>query len=64
MVAIGTDTMAGGIGNDSYVIDNSDDKIIEVASGGGVDTANTKVSYVIAAGVSLETLKSTNTVAS
>jgi Ca2+-binding RTX toxin-like protein len=61
---IGIDAMAGGAGNDTYAIDQFYDKIIEVTAGGGVDIANTKVSYIIAAGVSLEILKSTNTVAS
>jgi Ca2+-binding RTX toxin-like protein len=51
----GADVMEGFGGNDFYVLDNVRDRVIE-AEGGGTDIAYTTVSYVIAEGVSLETL--------
>ncbi|WP_162270304.1 S8 family serine peptidase [Bordetella ansorpii] len=38
------DTMSGGLGNDTYYVDNISDKIIENA-GGGIDTVITTVGY-------------------
>ena len=45
------------------MIDRLQDIIIEVV-GGGTDVAFTTVSYVLGAGVSVESLRSTNAVAS
>ena len=39
----GADTMSGGSGADTYVVDDSDDHVIE-AAGGGVDTVETTLS--------------------
>ena len=36
----GNDTLTGGSGDDLYRIDSSDDKVIEAASTGGIDTVN------------------------
>lgn len=52
----GADAMAGGGGNDIYVVDNTDDVVTETA-GGGTDTVEAAVSYVLVA--TLENLKLT-----
>ncbi|MBL8339709.1 MAG: putative Ig domain-containing protein, partial [Rhodoferax sp.] len=46
----GVDTMAGGIGNDLYLVDHSDDQIQEFA-GGGHDIVRASVSYTLPEGV-------------
>lgn len=43
----GADTMAGGLGNDTYIVDNINDKIIEYANQ-GIDTVQASVSYGLA----------------
>ncbi len=55
----GGDTMRGYGGDDTYVINNSSDLVFE-ASGQGTDIVNSRVSYVLAAGQSVETLKFTS----
>ncbi len=55
----GGDTMRGFGGDDTYVINSSNDLVFE-ASGQGSDTVNSRVSYVLAAGQSVETLKFTS----
>ena len=55
----GNDVLEGGTGNDSYVVDNALDTIVE-AAGQGADNLRTSVSYVLRAGVSVETLQTTN----
>jgi Ca2+-binding RTX toxin-like protein len=49
--------MAGLGGNDTYIVDNAGDAVIEGAGGGG-DTIFTSVSYSLAAGTEVETLSS------
>ncbi len=52
----GADTMRGFAGNDSYVIDNVGDRILE-AAGQGNDSARASVSYSLAAGADVESLQ-------
>ncbi|MDP5281080.1 calcium-binding protein [Sphingomonas sp. DG1-23] len=52
----GADTMSGGLGDDTYHIDSAGDMIVEIA-GEGYDTAYTRVSYTLAAGVSVDLLR-------
>ena len=40
--------MTGGLGNDTYVIDNVGDVVIELA-GGGTDTIQTSTNHTLAA---------------
>jgi subtilisin-like proprotein convertase family protein len=56
----GADDMFGGAGNDIYYVDNALDKVTE-AAGGGSDRILASVTYVLAAGQSVETLTTTNT---
>ena len=46
----GSDTMLGGLGNDIFVVDQTGDKVFELA-GEGFDTVNTSISYALAANV-------------
>src|SRR5262245_15124455 len=46
----GSDTMAGGLGNDTYVVDNTSDRIIE-NPGQGLDTILASVTYTLPANV-------------
>ena len=51
--------MAGGLGNDNFYVDNAGDVVTEVA-GQGTDRVLSEVSYALAAGISIETLSTTN----
>jgi Ca2+-binding RTX toxin-like protein len=51
----GADSMTGGAGNDTYVVDNTGDKIIEVAAGGN-DLVQSSVSFTLQAEVEKLTL--------
>lgn len=46
----GADTMAGGPGNDTYWVDDADDKVIE-APNGGIDTVISTITYTLPANV-------------
>jgi VCBS repeat-containing protein len=51
----GADQMTGGSGDDLYIVDNAGD-VVNETPGGGNDTVQTSVSYVLAAGTEIETL--------
>ncbi len=53
---IGADTMSGLGGDDKYLVNNAKDVVVE-AAGKGNDTVETAVSYVLKAGVEVETLR-------
>lgn len=55
----GADTLLGGWGNDVYSVDNVGDTIIE-NRGEGADIVRSAISYELAAGVSVETIMTTN----
>jgi Ca2+-binding RTX toxin-like protein len=55
----GADRLFGGVGNDTYRIEDALDTIVERA-GQGSDTVAAALSYTLAAGVSVETLGTTN----
>jgi Ca2+-binding RTX toxin-like protein len=52
---LGADTMAGGLGNDTYVVDNLGDVVTENASE-GTDTVQSSVTYTLGANVERLTL--------
>ena len=47
---LGADNMAGGAGNDIYMVDNSGDVVTEIP-GGGSDTVQSSISYTLTANV-------------
>ncbi|HEY7986383.1 MAG TPA: cadherin-like domain-containing protein, partial [Methylophilaceae bacterium] len=51
----GTDTMLGGLGNDTYVVNNSADVITEAANA-GTDTVQSSVNYTLGANIENLTL--------
>ena len=53
-MALGTDTMVGGAGNDTYFADNAGDIVTESSSTGGTDTVNASVTFTL--GSNVETL--------
>lgn len=55
---VGNDVMNGGAGNDSYLVESAGDKVIE-RSGGGADTVESGISYILSPYV--ENLKLTGT---
>src|SRR5262249_51046869 len=52
---LGTGNMSGGVGNDTYYVDNTGDQVIE-ATGEGNDTVYTSVDYTLASGQEIENL--------
>ena len=55
-----SDTLVGGLGNDSYIINSTNDNIVELAGEGTADRAKASVSFVLAAGVNVEFLGTIN----
>ena len=55
----GLDILRGFGGNDTYIVDNASDVVVE-AAGFGSDTIKASVSYSLAAGASVETLATTD----
>ncbi|MER9924784.1 family 16 glycosylhydrolase, partial [Mesorhizobium sp. M0048] len=55
----GADRMSGGLGNDTYRVDNAFDVVIE-AVGGGTDKVLASVSHALAAGSQIELLATIN----
>ena len=53
----GADLLNGGPDNDTYFVDNAADVILDSF---GTDNVNVSVSYVLAAGVAIEALRTTN----
>jgi len=58
----GTDTLVGGDGDDTYIIDNVSDTITETATG-GVDTAQSSVTYTLGTSSNVENLTLTGAAA-
>ena len=56
----GTDTLQGLGGNNSYIVDSAADKIVETT---GTDNVNASVTYALAGGVAVETLRTVNAAA-
>ena len=55
-----SDTLIGGLGDDTYVINSSTDNITELAGGGTADRAKASVSFTLAVGDNIEILETTN----
>lgn len=55
--SLGADTMIGGAGDDTYMVDNIADVVTELL-GGGVDTVNSNLNYVLSAQLENLTLSS------
>ena len=48
---LGADTLTGGDGSDSYVVDNVGDQVVETSAAGGVDIVRSSVSFTLGANV-------------
>src|SRR5262249_8687759 len=55
----GGDAMARGFGNDTYYVDDVRDTVTELAGQGTADAVKTSVSYTLAGGSEVETLRAT-----
>ncbi len=54
--------MAGGAGNDTYVVDNPGDRITELANGGTADTVQSRISFTLGSNVERLTLTGTSAI--
>ena len=52
---LGADILNGGAGNDTYIVDNTGDLVIEIGNG-GIDTVSVAISYTLAANIENLTL--------
>ena len=59
-VDVVADTLAGGLGNDTYIINTSSDLITEFVSGGTADVVQASVSFVLANDDYIEVMQTTN----
>src|SRR5688572_15200435 len=59
----GNDRLVGGTGNDLYLITatSGTDTIVEAASGGGIDTVSSTITFSLAAAANVENLTLTGT---
>jgi Ca2+-binding RTX toxin-like protein len=57
----GADDMTGGLGGDTYIVDNPNDVVHESVSLGDLDTVITSVSYVLPTGGEIEALTASGT---
>jgi Ca2+-binding RTX toxin-like protein len=58
---LGADTLQGGLGNDLYYVDNTGDRIVELANE-GIDTVNSSITYTLGANVENLTLTGTGNI--
>ena len=58
--ATGADTLIGGAGNDTYIVDDAGDIVTEVAGGGTADRVQAAASYVLGESADVEFLETTN----
>jgi Ca2+-binding RTX toxin-like protein len=56
----GADQMIGLTGNDTYLVDNTNDAVVEGTGLGTLDVVRASVSYALAAGTEVEVLETTN----
>lgn len=54
------DSLVGGLGNDTYIINSAADNITELAGGGTADRAKASVTFTLAVGDNIEFLETTN----
>ena len=56
----GVDRLDGGTGNDIYIVNSAADRVIEAAGGGTADRIESSVSYLLAKGIEVEWLATTD----
>jgi Ca2+-binding RTX toxin-like protein len=54
------DRMEGGAGNDTYIVDNSGDFVVETAGNGTADRVAARASYALSAGADIEYMATTS----
>ena len=58
----GADRMAGGYGNDTFIVDNVDDKVVESSGQGDRDVVKSSVSFTLSANVEVLELQGTGNI--